>query len=183
MHQSNITEGLEQDDLKRLVHNELHIDEFKSKMGKDEDVVVISFKVTGREPAEDLVNFVEKGYDWVIDADVSSGEMDDGDYIVFVEADRTQDMPEFIVGLMEDLMNLTDQKISDWRLMFRSSLEEFEITADNIRANVPLSSEDYLRRFGSKGLDEMRNAAGVPVTTKAPKNDYTQSIRSLAGIL
>ena len=62
-HRSNITEGLEANDLKRLVHNELHIDEFKSKMGRDEDVVVISFKVTGREPAEDLVNFIEKGYE------------------------------------------------------------------------------------------------------------------------
>ena len=183
MHQSNITEGLEQDDLKRLVHTELHIDEFKSKMGKDEDVVVISFKITGREPAEDLVNFIEKGYEWVIDADVSSGEMDDGDYIVFVEGDRTREVPELVVGLMEDIMNLTDQKMSDWRLMFRSSPEEFEITADNIRNNVPLTSEDYLRRFGNKGLDEMRNAAGVPVTTRAPKNDYTQSLRSLAGIL
>jgi len=183
MHHSNIAEGLEQNDLKRLLHPELHIDEFKSKMGKDEDVVVVSFKITGREPAEDLVNFVEKGYEWVIDADVSSGEMDDGDYVVFVEGDRTRDMPELIVGMMEDLMNLTDQKISDWRLMFRSSPEEFEITADNIRANVPLTAEDYLRRFGTKELDEMRTAAGVAVTTKAPKNDYTQSLRSLAGIL
>ena len=183
MHQSNIIEGLEQDDLKRLVHTELHIDEFKSKMGRDEDVVVISFKITGREPAEDLVNFIEKGYDWIIDADVSSGEMDDGDYIVFVECDRTRDIPERVVSLMEDVLNLTNQKMSDWRLMFRSSPEEFEITADNIRANVPLTSDDYLRRFGNKGLDEMRNAAGVPVTTRAPKNDYTQSLRSLAGIL
>jgi hypothetical protein len=183
MHQSNIVEGLEQHDLKRLIHDELHIDEFKSKMGRDEDVVVISFKVTGREPAEDLVNFVEKGYEWVIDADVSSGEMDDGDYIVFVEGDRTQDMPELVVDLMKDVMNLTDQKLSDWRLMFRSSPEEFEITADNIRANVPLTAQDYLRRFGTKELDEMRTAAGVAVTTKAPKNDYTQSLRSLAGIL
>jgi hypothetical protein len=183
MHQPNINEGLEQHDLKRLVHNELHIDEFKSKMGRDEDVVVISFKITGREPAEDLVNFVEKGYDWIIDADVSSGEMDDGDYIVFVECDRTQDIPELVVNMMEDLMNLTDQKLSDWRLMFRSSTEEFEVTADNIRNNVPLTAQDYLRRFGNKGLDEMRTAAGVAVTTKAPKNDFTQNLRSLAGIL
>jgi hypothetical protein len=29
----------------------------------------------------------------------------------------------------------------------------------------------------------MRTAAGVAVTTKAPKNDHTQTIRSLAGIL
>ena len=61
-------------DLNRLVHNELHIDEYKSKMGTDEDVCVISFKVSGKEPGADLVSFIEKGYDFVLDADVSSGE-------------------------------------------------------------------------------------------------------------
>ena len=81
----NLLEGLELGDLKRLIHTELHIDEFKSKLGRDEDVCVISFKVTGKEPGNDLVNFIEKGYDWVLDADISSGEMDDGSYIVFAE--------------------------------------------------------------------------------------------------
>ena len=80
MHHNNINEGLEQNDLKRLILPELHIDEYKSKMGKDEDVIVLSFKVSGREPAEDLVNFIEKGYEWILDADVSAGEMDDGDF-------------------------------------------------------------------------------------------------------
>ena len=37
-------EGLEQGDLKRLIHDELHVDEFKSKLGRDEDVCVVSFK-------------------------------------------------------------------------------------------------------------------------------------------
>ena len=73
-----------------MVHNELHVDEFKSKMGNDEDMVVLSFKVGGKEPAIDLVNFIEKSYDWVIDADTSSGEMEDGDYIVFVEMERNR---------------------------------------------------------------------------------------------
>lgn len=183
MAQSNITEGLEQNDLKRLVHPELHIDEYKSKMGKDEDIIVLSFKVTGREPAEDLVNFIEKGYEWVIDADISSGEMGDGDYIVFVEADRTRDIPENIVNMMEDIINLTDQSLSDWHLQIRSNTAKFELTIDNIKNSVPLTTQDYLRQYGSKELDEMRNAAGIPVSTKAPKNDYTQSLRSLAGIL
>ena len=183
MQDSNINEGLEHSDLKRLVHPELHIDAYKSKMGRDEDIVVLSFKITGREPAEDLVNFIEKGYEWVIDADVSSGEMDDGDYLVFVECDRTKSVPDDVVTMLEDVMNLTEQKMSDWRLMFRSSTEEFEVTADNIRNNVPVTSQDYLRRFGTKELDEMRTAAGVAVTTKAPKNDFTQNLRSLAGIL
>jgi hypothetical protein len=182
-HLSNINEGLEANDLKRLVHNELHIDEYKSKMGKDEDVVVISFKIKGREPALDLVNFIEKGYDWVIDADLSAGELDDGDFIVFVECDREPNFPENAIQMLEDIMRLTDQKLSDWRLLTRSSPQEHELTADNIQMLVPLTTEDYLRRYGNKALDEMRVAAGVNVNTKAPKNNHTQSLRSLAGIL
>ena len=182
-HLSNITEGLEANDLKRLLHNELHIDEFKSKMGRDEDIVVVSFKITGREPAEDLVNFIEKGYEWAIDADISSGEIDDGDYIVFLECDRLPSMADNIIAMMEDIMNLTDQKLKDWRLLTRSSPNEHELTADNIKNNVPLTTQSYQMKYGKKGLDEMRNAAGIPVTTQAPKNDHTQSLRSLAGII
>ena len=178
----NISEGLERNDLKRLVHNELHIDEFKSKMGRDEDVVVISFKVTGKEPAEDLVNFLEKGYEWVIDADVSSGELGDGDYIVFVECDRDPSAAENIYQMMLDIMNVTDQDIEDWRVQFRSSPDQHELTTETIKAYVPLTSSDYLRRFGEKELDEIRTAAGVKVTTKAPKNDMTESLRIAAGI-
>jgi hypothetical protein len=182
-HLSNINEGLEANDLKRLVHNELHIDEYKSKMGKDEDVIVVSFKVHGREPAADLVNFIEKGYDWVIDADISAGELDDGDFIVFVECDREPSFAENAVQMLEDIMHLTDQDLNEWRLIVRSSPQEHELTADNIRMLVPTTTEEYLRRYSNKALDEMRTAAGVNVNTKAPKNDHTQSLRSLAGIL
>jgi hypothetical protein len=183
MSHNNIVEGLEQNDLKRLVHPELHVDEYKSKMGKDEDVIVLSFKVTGREPAEDLVNFIEKGYDWVLDADVSSGELDDGDYLVFVESDREPQVANNVMALMQDLMNLTDQTIDEWSMQIRSNPNKVQLTADNIQGNVPLTSASYQARYGKKDLDEMRNAAGIPVTTQAPKNDHTQSLRSLAGIL
>ena len=179
----NISEGLEANDLKRLVHNELHIDEYKSKMGKDEDVVVISFKVTGREPAADLVNFVEKGYSWVIDADISAGELDDGDFIVFVECDREPQLAQNVITMMEDIMRLTDQDLSDWRLLVRSSPEEHQLTTENIQLLIPLTTQDYLRRYGNKALDEMRVAAGVTVNTKAPKNNHTDSIKTLAGLI
>jgi hypothetical protein len=183
MHHSKITEGLEQNDLKRLIHPELHIDEYRSKMGKDEDVVVLSFKVNGREPAEDLVNFIEKGYEWVLDADVSAGEIDDGDFLVFVELDRSSDAAENIMSMMQDIMNLTDQDIGEWTVQIRSNPSQIELTVDNIKNNVPLTSSTYLSKYGKKELDEMRNAAGIAVTTKAPKNDRTQTLRSLAGIL
>ena len=183
MSHNKIVEGLEQNDLKRLVHPELHIDEYKSKMGKDEDVIVLSFKVVGREPAEDLVNFIEKGYDWVLDADVSSGELDDGDYLVFVESDREPQVANNVIALMQDIMNLTDQNLDEWSMQIRSNPNKIPLSVDSIQSNVPLTSTSYQSRYGKKELDEMRNAAGVAVTTKAPRNDHTQSLRSLAGIL
>lgn len=180
---NKITEGLEQNDLARLVTPELHIDEYKSKMGKDEDIMVLSFKVSGREPAEDLVNFIEKGYEWVLDADVSAGEMEDGDFLVFVECDREPSVAKNIMQMMQDIMNLTSQVLSEWSVQIRSKPSKLDLTLDNITNNVPLTTDAYQAQYGKKGLDEMRNAAGVPVTTRAPVNDHTQTLRSLAGIL
>jgi hypothetical protein len=178
----NLFEGLEVGDLKRLIHPELHIDEFESKLGDDADVIVVSFKVDTKEPANDLVAFIEKGYEWVIDADISSGEMDDGSYIVFVELDRDQDAPENIITLMEDLMNLTEQKLSDWRVRYYKSHKEKELSLEVLEELLPLSPEEYNRSYGQEAIDQLKSAAGVPVTTTAPKNEFTESLRNLAGI-
>jgi hypothetical protein len=177
-----LNEGIEQGDLKRLVHTELHIDEFKSKLGRDEDVVVISFKVVGKEPAADLVSFIEKGYTWVIDADVSSGEMEDGDYIVFVEAERDRDIAKHIMEMMDDIMNLTEQELSEWRVRYYTSTKDYDLTQENLEELVPSNPEEYKQKFGDEELDQLRSAAGVEVKTKAPKNDYTESLRVAAGI-
>ena len=179
----NLFEGLEQGDLKRLVHPELHIDEFKSKLGDDCDVVVVSFKVDTKEPANDLVSFIEKGYDWVLDADLSSGEMDDGSYIVFVELDRNQDAAENIMALLDDLMNVTDQEIDDWRVRYYKSHKETQLSLQALKDLIPSSPEAYERAYGEQDIDALKTAAGVDVGTKAPKNDYTETLRNLAGII
>jgi hypothetical protein len=180
--QNSLLEGLELGDLKRLIHTELHVDEFKSKLGDDADVVVISFKVDGKEPAADLVSFIERGYEWCLDADVSSGEMDDGDYIVFVELDRKPEVVDNIIQLMEDLMGLTEQKLSDWRVRYGKSLEDRELNRETLEGMVPLTAEEYQNQYGQPAIDNLKAMAGVKVTTKAPKNEFTESLRIAAGI-
>ena len=192
-----LRENLEMGDLKRLVHHELHIDEYKSKMGDDSDVCVVSFKVSGKEPSADLVSFIEKGYDYVLDADVSSGEKEGGDYLVFVELDRTEELPEQIIQIIEDLLNLTEQKIEDWRVRYYKSSEDHDLTADTLEQIIPLTPEAYDAKYGeddeeveveepeqdiTKDLDAMKAVAGVPVTTTAPVNDFTESLRVAAGL-
>jgi hypothetical protein len=196
MHKSKLLrENLEQGDLKRLVHDELHIDEYKSKMGDDADVCVISFKVTGKEPSADLVSFIEKGYEYVLDADVSSGEKEGGDYLVFIELDRTPELPGQIIQVMDDLMNLTEQDLGDWRVRYYKSTEDHDLTEETLEQIIPLTPEAYDAKYGedeevdstepediTQDLDAMKAAAGVPVTTTAPKNEYTESLRVAAGL-
>jgi hypothetical protein len=189
-----LQENLEYGDLKRLIHTELHIDEYKSKMGDDADICVLSFKVSGKEPSMDLVNFIEKGYDYVLDADVSSGEKEGGDYLVFVELDRTLELPEQIIQIIEDILNLTEQDISVWRVHYQKSNKDHDLTEENLRSLIPLSPEAYNRKYAkdeeeieepadiTPELDAMKAAAGVTVTTKAPKNDFTESLRIAAGL-
>jgi hypothetical protein len=178
-----LKEGLERKDLYRLVHPELHIDEFKSKLGRDKDVCVLSFKLSNKEAGLDLVNFIEKGYDWVIDGDVSSGEMEDGDYIVFVECERNHDLPDNIMELMNDLMNLTDQDISEWRVRYHTSTKDHKLDKDSLREIIPLDAKEYEKQYGHEELDKLRSASGVKVKTKAPKNELTEALRIAAGIL
>lgn len=192
---TRLFEGLEQGDLKRLVHSELHIDEFKSKLGDDQDMVVISFKVAGKEPAQDLVNFIEKGYDWVVDADVSSGEMDDGDYIVFIEGDRDEKIAERIIEMMGDIMNATEQETEEWRVRYYTSQKDYELNLASLQSLIPSSPEAYRQRFPEKEeelqdndkeddgeIDKLKSAAGVKTDKKAPKNEFTESLRIAAGI-
>lgn len=179
-----LAENLERGDLKRLIHPELHIDEYKSKMGDDADICVLSFKIAGKEPGMDLVNFIEKGYDYVLDADVSSGEKEGGDYLAFVELERSPELPEQIVEIVTDLLNLTEQDISDWRVRYRKSTTDHDLTVEALSKIIPLTPESYNKKFEreQEEIDALKTAAGVKVDTKAPKNEFTESLRIAAGL-
>ena len=196
--QPQLFEGLEYGDLTRLVHPKLHIDEFKSKMGDDADIVILSFKINGKEPAIDLMNFIERGYDWVLDADVSAGELDDGEYLVFVEMAREPKVPRYIMKLLDDMMNLTDQDTSEWKFQYHKKPAEFDLTEENLRKQIPLTPRNYIALFGEEeevlpgeeldsdeedsDLTAMQESARVNINKKAPVNDFTESLRVFAGL-
>ena len=63
--------GLRKDDLKHTIYDIFEVDSFSSKMGEDEDIVVVSFSMRDKAPADDLVKFLESGYSFILDADVT----------------------------------------------------------------------------------------------------------------
>ena len=98
--------SLKERDLENLIRPKIHVDEYQSKMGKDEDIVTISFKCKYKDPATDLVNYLEKGYDWVLDADLSTGTVSDGSWIVFIEAARRPSLSIKLYNLLDDLKSV-----------------------------------------------------------------------------
>ena len=138
-----LSEGLRAKDLVHLVGNKIHFDEYESKMGDPDDVVTASFKIKQRMPAEDLTNFIENGYDWVLDADVSSGEIDDNEYLVFVEMPRRGHIFEQMIELLDDLEHLTDIKTKDWQFKWYKQKEYHSLDESSLNEFVPDSPKKY----------------------------------------
>ena len=102
----NLTEGLRSGDLKNYVSELFTVDRYSSKMGEDQDIVVLGFRVREKNPAVDLMEFIEKGYPFILDADMSAGEENDGQYQVFVEIERTPGLTEQLRDLLKGLGQL-----------------------------------------------------------------------------
>ena len=147
--------GLQQKDLIHLVDNILEIDSYKSKMGTDRDIVTLAFSVNGKEPASDLENFIEKGYPFVLDADVTSGEQSDGTYKVFVEIERGKDIGSQIMEIADGVTKLAD--VDNLRYRYYKNFKSKELNSDNITEDVPLDGEAYDIKTKESHLENYKN--------------------------
>jgi hypothetical protein len=153
-----LKEGLRPTDLQELVHEIFEVDSFKSKMGEDQDVCVVSFKVKDRSPAKDLMEFIEKGYPFVLDADVSSGEDNSGEYSVFVEISRSNKLAEQIKELTYGVKRLTG--IDEFKFKYHKDSSVREATEENLKNHVPASADAYagrMNRFKTEGIKRFFN--------------------------
>jgi len=141
-----------------MVKPTLHIDEFSSKMGDDDDIAVASFYVTDDQAARDLVSWFEKGYDFILDADKSPGEIDTNKYLVYVEMKRRTSLPENLATLLDDLSTLTEHEGSGWTVSYDG--KDFEFSEEAVKKHVPLSPKTY-RSMKDGELNKMRNIAGL----------------------
>jgi hypothetical protein len=174
-------EGLEPSDLKRMVTPILHVDRYKAKLGSDDDICVLSIAVKGNEAAKDLSNFIEKGYEWVIDADVSSGEISDGKYLVFVEMERRRDIPQQIMTMLDEMENVTELKPKDWILRYGKDNKNYKLNIASLSKKIPLSPHDY--RMLKDQLDKMKHAAGLNIKSDdSTKHNDVETLKWLSGL-
>ena len=184
-----LKEGLDYLDFKGQITPELSVDEYKAQMGSDDEIVTCSFIVKGHQQAEDLVDWLEKGYDWILDSEVSSGEVSSGKYVVFVEMNRRTKVPERIVMMLEDLETLTGLMLEEWAVIIKG--EKHHANVEELKSVLVLSPQNYREsndmevgddspeeeqdveqpESTDKELSEMRDAAGIPQKARANKPD------------
>ena len=153
-----LTEGLEYKDMVGMLKPTIHVDEFSSKMGDDDDVIVASFFVRSKQAAQDLANWFEKGYDWVLDADVSPGEIAPGRFLVYIELRRRSTAGTHLAEAVDDLATLTEHEPSAWIMHYQDKKTPF--TKEEFDKEVPLSPKQYRKEIDGD-LNEMRAAAGI----------------------
>ena len=120
-------------------------------MGNDEEVVVLSFVVSEEDPAKDLENFIEMGYDFVLDADVTPGETDDGEFLVFVELERGKHVAEQIIEIINGVTKLTE--FDYMRFRYFKNFKSQEATEENLSAIVPSDKNSYKIATERTGLN------------------------------
>ena len=175
-----LNEGLQYRDLDGLMKPTMHVDEFSSKMGEDADIIVLSFFVRDKQAAKDLMAWFEKGYDFVLDADRSPGEIKPNRYLVYVEIRRRSAAPSNINELLGDLNTLTEFEPQDWQWHYDGRMYDWD--PEEFASVVPLTPNDY-RRTTDEGLNERRTAAGIPVKRITEPDAELRDLQAAAGIL
>ena len=147
--------GLRHGDLKDLVYDVFEIDSYASKMGEDKNIVTLSFSVKDRAPADDLVKFLEGGYSFILDSDVTSGEQADGTYKVFVELERDNKSNDNIMEIVDGIKKLSE--IEKFRFRYYKNFRSHNISIESLNEFVPTDPDNYGIKVNESNLDNYKN--------------------------
>ena len=150
-----VNEGLKAGDLEGVVSKTLSVDQYKSKMGDDRNIMVLAFTVDGLAAAKDLERFAETGYKEILDADATPGSLADGKHRVFIEFARIESVDQHITKFLEDLKKLTNIDVFEFTYHKRSV--PFEASAKNLADVLPRTPISYTKKTNSLRLGEVHS--------------------------
>jgi len=173
--------GLEFKDMSGIIKNTVFIDEYTSKISTDDEMIVLSFMVKNNHACYDLVHWFETGYEYILDADVSPGEISPNNYLVYVEIPRRTAIIGQLEELLYDLETLTEFKLVDWNITYNNNTMKFD---DKVLKDTLILSPHEYRMKEEEELNNLRTIADLPV--KSSLQDPSQDIKDIqvqAGII
>lgn len=176
-----LKESLDYNSMEGQIDPTVGVDEYSAKMGKDKDIVTLNFKVRNKLAAEDLTEWFEKGYHYVLDASVSTGEIEPNVYLVFVEMNRRSSVPKHIVELISDLQTLTGLNITDWSVEIDD--ETYDVDEEIIKQKIPLYPLEYKKQKEvEESLNEYRELSGLAHKKIYNDDEYLKNLKAMAGM-
>lgn len=183
---SIINESLDYLDMEGQIQDTITVDEYAAKMGKDENIVTVTFTTNSKLAANDLVSWFERGYDFVLDASVSDGEIKPGEWLVFVEMERRSKVPERIITLLSDLETLTGLELKDWTVKVEG--DDYDADEAELQDAIILNPNKYEEEkevdaeIKDDELNEMRRRAGIDIKSVYTEDEYIKNLQALARI-
>ena len=180
---NKLNEGLNYGDLNDTIDPVFSIDRYRSKMGDDDNIVVVAFKTLHADAARDLVEFIESGYDWVLDANASPATDEKGKVTVFVEFERRTSLIERILTLTDEINRLTVD--IEWTFTYYKGEAPILLTAESLES-IPDSPKKYRNKLmQEQELDNVMVTAGLDPTNrykKTPQDKDMSFLQGLAGV-
>ena len=130
-----------QNEMKDFISKHITIDSHQAKLGNDNDVSVLKLESSDKTVAKDIVQFIESGFKFVLDADFSPSKNKQGYYDIFIEVERNQDLPKNIISLTRDIENVTG--MIPWTFSFYKDTKNHKLTHENLNNYIPTSQSEY----------------------------------------
>ena len=142
-------------DLRNLIDEVFEIDSYRSKMGDDKNIVTLSFSVKDKQPAEDLANFLEKGYNFILDADATPGEQSDGKYKVFVELQRERNVGSNICEILDGVTKISE--MPNLKFRYYKDFQSKDANLQEIENIVPTDPDNYTQIATESNMRNFKN--------------------------
>ncbi len=175
----NIVESFEVGDLINVLIPELRIDEFQSKLGTNDKNIVVAIPLNDKTAASDLVEFLEVGFEFILDADISASEVEPQTYLVFFELLRRSTAPKQLCKIIDDLSASCNYKRKNWKFTYMKDPTEYDLSS--LSSIIPLSPKEYRKKF-QLPIDKLKNAAGINTIANESFDPLIISIQHAAGL-
>ena len=131
-------------------------------MGDDDQIGVVAFKCLHADSAKDLVEFIESGYEWVLDANASPATDERGKVTVFVEFERNNKLHTSIREMMKVVANVST--ITEWQFEYYKGDGAIELSEDNLKSSILDNPSEYVLKYSqpkNENLDRVKQLAGL----------------------
>lgn len=135
--------SLTTDALKHTILPKISIDEFHPKAGTEDGVIVVAFYFRDQEPANDLNTFIQRGFIDTLGVDVSPSTDESGNYLLFVELERSKSFPGVFKQLLRDIKNVTGKV--DWEIKVLGTDRVYSLTDAGLFSNIITNPAAYKR--------------------------------------